>query len=135
MPRRNCGLAEKASKGDCGLMPQALQPDDMNAKANAYLVGGGIGSLAAAAFMIRDGSLKINEASTQRSLGVLLAAPQRCDEAVRRLIPPQVFGRHIVLGDLLGVNFSHVWVRRIFHSANGFGLKGLPLLEQFFDAL
>lgn len=29
----------------------------MNAKAKAYLVGGGIGSLAAAAFMIRDGNL------------------------------------------------------------------------------
>ena len=29
----------------------------MNAKSKAYLVGGGIGSLAAAAFMIRDGNL------------------------------------------------------------------------------
>jgi len=29
----------------------------MSTKSKAYLVGGGIGSLAAAAFMIRDGSL------------------------------------------------------------------------------
>jgi len=29
----------------------------MKANSKAYLVGGGIGSLAAAAFMIRDGSL------------------------------------------------------------------------------
>ena len=29
----------------------------MNTKAKAYLVGGGIGSLAAAAFMIRDGNV------------------------------------------------------------------------------
>jgi oleate hydratase len=29
----------------------------MNTKSKAYLVGGGIGSLAAAAFMIRDGNL------------------------------------------------------------------------------
>ena len=29
----------------------------MNPQSKAYLVGGGIGSLAAAAFMIRDGNL------------------------------------------------------------------------------
>jgi myosin-crossreactive antigen len=29
----------------------------MNTKSKAYLVGGGIGSLSAAAFMIRDGNL------------------------------------------------------------------------------
>jgi len=29
----------------------------MNSKPRAYLVGGGIGSLAAAAFMVRDGAL------------------------------------------------------------------------------
>src|ERR1039457_1685911 len=33
------------------------EPDNMNSTAKAYLVGGGIGSLAAAAFMIRDGSV------------------------------------------------------------------------------
>jgi oleate hydratase len=33
------------------------EPDDMSTKTRAYLVGGGIGSLAAAAFMIRDGNL------------------------------------------------------------------------------
>ena len=30
---------------------------NMNAKSKAYLIGGGIGSLAAAAFMIRDGAI------------------------------------------------------------------------------
>jgi hypothetical protein len=33
------------------------EPDDMNTESKAYLVGGGIGTLAAAAFMIRDGKL------------------------------------------------------------------------------
>jgi oleate hydratase len=31
--------------------------EEMSTKPNAYLVGGGIGSLAAAAFMIRDGEM------------------------------------------------------------------------------
>jgi len=51
------------------------------------------------------------------------------------LIFPQVFGRHIVLRELPGVNFSHVRVGCTFHSADRFGFKGLPLLEQFLDAL
>src|ERR1017187_1896346 len=33
------------------------KPDGRNANLKAYLVGGGIGSLAAAAFMIRDGDV------------------------------------------------------------------------------
>ena len=50
------------------------------------------------------------------------------------LIALQVFGRHIVLRDLFGVNFSHVRAGGLFHAADGFGLKGLSLLGQFFDA-
>src|SRR5271166_7079925 len=34
-----------------------MSEDNMSTKPKAYLVGGGIGSLAAAAFMIRDGDL------------------------------------------------------------------------------
>jgi oleate hydratase len=41
----------------------------MNTKSKAYLVGGGIGSLAAAAFMIRDGNLP------GRNISILEAAP------------------------------------------------------------
>ena len=50
------------------------------------------------------------------------------------LICPQVFGRHIILRDLSGVNFSHVRVGCVFHTADRFGLKELPFLDQFFDA-
>ena len=42
---------------------------DMKATSKAYLVGGGIGSLAAAAFMIRDGSLP------GANISILEAAP------------------------------------------------------------
>ena len=41
----------------------------MNAKSKAYLVGGGIGSLAAAVFMIRGGSVRSGNTS------ILEAAP------------------------------------------------------------
>jgi oleate hydratase len=41
----------------------------MSTESKAYLVGGGIGSLAAAAFMIRDGSLP------GRNISILEAAP------------------------------------------------------------
>jgi oleate hydratase len=41
----------------------------MNTKLKAYLVGGGIGSLAAAAFMIRDGNLP------GENISILEAAP------------------------------------------------------------
>ena len=51
------------------------------------------------------------------------------------LVSLQVFGRHIVLRDLFRVNFSHVRVGCIFHAADHFGLEGLSLFEQFFDAL
>jgi oleate hydratase len=44
-------------------------PTDMTTKSMAYLVGGGIGSLAAAAFMIRDGSMP------GRNISILEAAP------------------------------------------------------------
>jgi hypothetical protein len=54
---------------------------------------------------------------------------------VRSLIPLQVFRRHIVLTDLLGVNFRYVRVGRIFHSLKRVGLKELPLFDQFCDAL
>jgi hypothetical protein len=46
-----------------------------------------------------------------------------------------VFGRHIVLGNLSCVNFSHVPVGRVFDAFDGFGLEGLPFLDQFHDAL
>jgi hypothetical protein len=54
---------------------------------------------------------------------------------MRSLIAHQVFQGHIVLTDLLGVNFRYVRVGRIFHSLNRVGLKELPLLDQFCDAL
>jgi oleate hydratase len=43
--------------------------DDMSAKSKAYLLGGGIGSLAAAAFMIRDGGIP------GENISILEAAP------------------------------------------------------------
>ncbi len=57
MPRTNCGPAQKLSQSDCGCpSPSSFdKPDDISMKSDAYLAGGGIGSLATAAFMIRDG--------------------------------------------------------------------------------
>jgi hypothetical protein len=46
-----------------------------------------------------------------------------------------IFQRHIVFRDLSGVNFSHVRVGCIFHSGDHLCLEGLPLFDQFFDAL
>jgi hypothetical protein len=40
-----------------------------------------------------------------------------------------VFGRHIVLGNFFGVDFSHVAVGRVFDAFDGFGLEGLPFLD------
>ena len=54
--------------------------------------------------------------------------------AAKSLISLLVFGRHVVLRDLSGVNFSYVRVGRILHAADRFGLEGLPLLDQFLDA-
>ena len=51
------------------------------------------------------------------------------------LILIEVFGRHIVLFNLFGVNFRHVCVRRILHTADRFGLEGLALFDKLFDAL
>jgi hypothetical protein len=42
---------------------------------------------------------------------------------------------HIVLGDLFRVNFGDIGVGCIFYTSDCFGLKGLPLLEEFRDAL
>ena len=52
-----------------------------------------------------------------------------------RLILTEVFGRHIVLFNLLGVNFRHTCVRCILHATNHVGLEGLALVGKFFDAL
>ena len=49
----------------------ASQPDNMNARSKAYLVGGGIGSLAAAAFMIRDGGVPGGNISILETLPVM----------------------------------------------------------------
>src|SRR5665213_937454 len=51
------------------------------------------------------------------------------------LVVPQVFGRNIVLGDLVGMNLRDVGVGRAFHTADHFRLEGLPVLNQFLDAL
>lgn len=51
------------------------------------------------------------------------------------LIAPLVFGRHIILWNFSCVDFSHVRLGRIFDPVDRFGLKGLPLLDQFQDAL
>jgi myosin-crossreactive antigen len=51
----------------------------MNTKSKAYLVGGGIGSLAAAAFMIRDGGLPGENISILEAapvMGEVWAAPE-----------------------------------------------------------
>ena len=63
------------------------------------------------------------------------ARGQAAGDVHRCLISLQIFRRYIVLWDLFRVNFSYVRVGRVFHSADRFGLKGLPLLDQFFDAL
>jgi len=54
---------------------------------------------------------------------------------IRSLIPLQVLRRHVVLGDLLGVHLRYIRVGRIFDSLKRVGLKELPLLDQFCDAL
>jgi oleate hydratase len=43
----------------------------MNTKSKAYLIGGGIGSLAAAAFMIRDGSFPGENISILEAASIL----------------------------------------------------------------
>jgi len=53
------------------LIPDARPTDDMRMKPKAYLVGGGIGSLAAAAFMIRDGKLPGENISILEEMPVL----------------------------------------------------------------
>ena len=55
--------------------------------------------------------------------------------AVKALVYAQVFRRHIVLGDLFRVNFGNVRVGCIFYTSDCFGLEGLPLLEEFCNAL
>ena len=50
------------------------------------------------------------------------------------LISLQIFSRHVVLADLFRVNFRHVGIGSIFHTANRFGLEILTLFEQFDDA-
>jgi len=47
----------------------------------------------------------------------------------------EVLGRYIVLRDLPGANLRHVCVGCILHAANRFGLEGLALFDEFFDAL
>jgi hypothetical protein len=48
---------------------------------------------------------------------------------------PKVFGRHVVLFDLFGVNFRHVRIRCILHTTDRVGLEGLALFSKFFDTL
>jgi len=45
--------------------------EDMRTESKAYLVGGGIGSLAAAAFMIRDGGLPGKNISILEAASIL----------------------------------------------------------------
>jgi oleate hydratase len=58
---------DAAGRADAGLLPQpdvaslawsAPEPGSMSTGAKAWLVGGGIGAMAAAAFMIRDGGMR-----------------------------------------------------------------------------
>jgi hypothetical protein len=51
------------------------------------------------------------------------------------LVGLKVFRRHIVFRDLPGVYFRDVCVGCIFHPADRIGLKELPFLGQFCDAL
>ena len=53
------------------LIPDATPTEDMSMKPKAHLVGGGIGSLAAAAFMIRDGKLPGQNISILEEMPVL----------------------------------------------------------------
>ena len=58
----------------------------MNKQRKAYLVGGGIGSLAAAAFMIRDGSMTGGNITVYEALPLLggsLDAPEIPTMAIR----------------------------------------------------
>ena len=45
------------------------------------------------------------------------------------LVSSQILGGHIVLWDFFRMNFSHVWVGCIFHSADDFGLERLAFLD------
>ena len=46
-----------------------------------------------------------------------------------------VFGRDIVLGNLVCCDFGLIGIRSAFHAVNHFGLETLPFLGQLFDAL
>ena len=61
--------------------------------------------------------------------------PRACPTKVEWLIRVQVFGRHIVLGDLSRVNFSHVRVGCVLNTFDRLGLEGLPFFHEFFNAL
>ena len=63
--------------------------------------------------------------------GIDALVVQRLFSSCRGLIASPVFGRHIVLRDFFGMNFSLVRVGCIFHAADHFGLEGLSLLDQF----
>jgi hypothetical protein len=51
------------------------------------------------------------------------------------LVSLYVFQRNIVLRHLPCMNFRHVRIGGIFHAADRFGLEGLPVFEQFQNAL
>jgi hypothetical protein len=59
----------------------------------------------------------------------------RAPNSPEELILVLVFKRHVILWGLPRVNFGHVGIRRIFHSADHIGLKGLPFFKKFFNAL
>ena len=63
-------MRKRNRRTDCFLCPRD-ESDEMNTKSKAYLVGGGIGSLAAAAFMIRDGNLPGGNISILESAPIL----------------------------------------------------------------
>ena len=71
-------------------------------------------------------------AARQRDLRFVVVAGTRCR---RGLVFSQVFERHVVLQDLFCVHFFNVFAGCFFHAVDRFGLEGLPLLDQFFDAL
>jgi len=80
-------------------------------------------------------SVSRSTASATSSSGCLSGRQQAGARSQTNLISLQVFGRHIVLWDFSRVNFSYIRVGCIFHAADYFGLEGLPLLDQFLDAL
>ena len=55
----------------------------MNAKPKAYLIGGGIGSMAAAAFMIRDGGFAGENISILEALPVMGGSLDGAGDATR----------------------------------------------------